>query len=39
MFADKPWLYFQNLFQEENKLPETNITGKTVKFQKTAKMI
>jgi hypothetical protein len=29
MFADKPWLYFQNLFQEENKLSEKNITGKT----------
>ena len=28
-----------NLFQEEEKLPEKNITGKTVKFQKTAKMI
>jgi hypothetical protein len=39
MFADKPWLYFQNLFQEEKKLPEKNITantGKAVKFQKTA---
>jgi hypothetical protein len=39
MFTDKPWLYFQNLFQEENKLPEKNITantGKAVKFQKTA---
>jgi hypothetical protein len=22
MFADKPWLYFQNLFQEEKKLTE-----------------
>jgi hypothetical protein len=32
MFADKPWLYFQNLFQEEKKLPEENITGKTVKL-------
>jgi hypothetical protein len=28
-----------NLFQEEEKLPEKNITGKTVKFQKTANMI
>jgi hypothetical protein len=26
MFADKPWLYFQNLFQEENELSEKNIT-------------
>jgi methyl coenzyme M reductase beta subunit len=35
MLADKPWLYFQNLFQEEKKLPEKNITantGKAVKF-------
>jgi hypothetical protein len=39
MLADKPSLYFQNLFQEENKLPEKNITGKTVKIQKTANII
>jgi hypothetical protein len=27
MFADKPCLCFQNLLQEEKKLPEKNITG------------
>jgi hypothetical protein len=37
MFADKPWLYFQNLFQEENKLPEKNITRKTVKVSENSK--
>ena len=26
-------------FKKKKKLPEKNITGKTVKFQKTAKMI
>jgi hypothetical protein len=29
----------QNLFQEEKKLPEKKHNWKTVKFQKTAKMI
>jgi hypothetical protein len=33
------YVCFQNLFQEEKQLPEKNITEKTVKFQKTAKMI
>ena len=37
MLADKPWLYFQNLFQEEKKLPEKNITGKNCQVSENSK--